>query len=128
MRLSIRKLILVVTSIIAIYLCLFIFVLKKPFLLGNDQWFQYNIFYKEWIRLVINFFETGSLPMYSYNMYLGTDFYSAMGYYCTGDIFLPLLLLFQNNIELGLLVESILCIYISAILMYIFFCKYGVKK
>lgn len=124
-----RKLLLIIlTSIIFIYGCLFVFVFKKPFLLGNDQWFQYNIFYKEWIRLVLNFFKTGSLPMYSYNMYLGTDFYSAMGYYCTGDIFLPILLIFQNNIEVGLIIETIFCVYISACSMYTFLKKYEIKK
>lgn len=107
---------------------LFIFVLKKPFILGNDQWFQYNIFYKEWINLILEFIKGKGLPMYSWNMYLGTDFYSAMGYYCTGDIFLPLLLLFRNNIELGLIVEIILCVYISSTLMFILLKKFGTNK
>ena len=107
---------------------LFIFVLKKPFILGNDQWFQYNIFYKEWINLILEFIKGKGLPMYSWNMYLGTDFYSAMGYYCTGDIFLPLLLLFRNNIELGLIVEIILCVYISATLMFILLKKFGINR
>ena len=107
---------------------LFIFVLKKPFILGNDQWFQYNIFYKEWINLILEFIKGKGLPMYSWNMYLGTDFYSAMGYYCTGDIFLPLLLLFRNNIELGLIVEIILCVYISATLMFILLKKFDINK
>ena len=53
--------------------------------------------------------------MYSWNMYLGTDFYSSMGYYCTGDVFLPILYLFKNNIELGLIIETILCVYISSL-------------
>ena len=106
----------------------FVFVLKKPFLLNNDQWFQYNIFYKEWIRLIIEFIKGNGLPMYSWNMYLGTDFYSAMGYYCTGDIFLPLLLLFRNNVELGLLIETILCVYIAAVTMNIFLEKYHVEN
>ena len=42
---------------------LFIFVLKKPFILGNDQWFQYNIFYKEWINLILEFIKGKGLPM-----------------------------------------------------------------
>lgn len=66
--------------------------------------------------------------MYSWNMYLGTDFYSAMGYYCTGDIFLPLLLLFRNNVEYGLIAETILCFYISANMMYILLKKLGIKQ
>ena len=115
-----------VTSILLIFVMFFKFVFKKPFLLGNDQWLQYNIFYKEWINLILDFIKGKGLPMYSWNMYLGTDFYSAMGYYCTGDIFLPLLLLFRNNIELGLIIETMLCVYIAAILMDILLKKYGV--
>lgn len=106
----------------------FLLIIKRPFLLENDQWFQYNIFYKEWIRLVMNFIKGKGLPMYSWNMYLGTDFYSAMGYYCVGDVFLPILLLFRNNVEFGLIVEVILCFYISAILMAEYLEKYGVKN
>lgn len=106
----------------------FLLIVKRPFLLENDQWFQYNIFYKEWIRLVIDFLKGKGLPMYSWNMYLGTDFYSAMGYYCVGDIFLPVLLLFRNNVELGLIIEVILCFYISSILMAEYLEKYGVKN
>lgn len=112
-----KKLILILASIVIFYICLFRFILNKPFILCNDQWFQYNIFYKEWINLILEFIKTKSLPFYSWNTYLGTDFYSAMGYYCTGDIFLPLLLLFKNNIELGLGIESILCVFISGILL-----------
>lgn len=120
-----KKLLLILSLIIAFYIFLFGFILKTRFITSNDQWFQYNVFYKEWIRLVLNFIKTGSLPFYSYNMYLGTDFYSAMGYYCTGDIFLPILLIFRNNIELGLLIETILCIYLSALFMKIFVDKYN---
>ena len=80
-----KKLLLLITLIIGFLVLFFKFVLKKPFILGNDQLFQYNIFYKEWIRLIEEFIENKSFPMYSWNMYLGTDFYSAMGYYCTGD-------------------------------------------
>lgn len=61
-------------------------------------------------------------------MYLGTDFYSAMGYYCTGDLFLPLLLLFRNKVELGLTFETMLCVYISATLFYILLKKIGINK
>ena len=112
-----KKLFIIVSIIIAFFVMYFLCILKKPFLLGNDQWFQYNVFYKEWIRLIKEFVKNGSLPMYSWNMYLGTDFYSAMGYYCTGDIFLPIICLLYKNIELALLIEIIICIYISALFM-----------
>lgn len=123
-----KKLSLILTLIIGFFVCLFKFILKKPFILCNDQWFQFNIFYKEWINLILEFFNTKALPFYSWNTYLGTDFYSAMGYYCTGDIFLPILLLFRNHIEIGLVIESILCVYISGILMNELLYKYKVQE
>ena len=116
-----------VTMILLLFFVFFSIIIKRPFLLGNDQWLQYNVFYKEWVNLILDFIKGKGLPMYSWNMYLGTDFYSAMGYYCTGDIFLPLLLLLRNNIELGLIIETMLCVYIAAILMDIFLKKYNVS-
>ena len=123
-----KKLVFVINFIIAVFLLSFIFAFKKPYILCNDQWFQYNVFYKEWIRLIIDFIKGRGLPLYSWNSYLGTDFYSSMGYYCTGDIFLPILLIFRNRIEIGLIIEEILCVNISAILMNDFLEKFGVKK
>lgn len=108
-----KKILLVLSSIIIFFIVYFL-IINKPFILGNDQLFQYNIFYREWLRLIKEFLNGNGLPMYSWNMYLGTDFYSSMGYYCTGDVFLPILYLFKNNIELGLIIETILCVYISS--------------
>ena len=109
------KKLLLVLSLIIIFFILFFLIINKPFILGNDQSFQYNIFYKEWLRLIEEFLNGGGIPMYSWNMYLGTDFYSSMGYYCTGDIFLPILYASKNSIELGLVIETILCVYISSL-------------
>ena len=106
---------LIISAIVILFGFLLLFVFKKPFIVANDQLYQYNIFYKEWLRLIEEFFNGNGLPMYSWNMYLGTDFYSSMGYYCTGDIFLPILYLFRNNIEFGLIIETILCVYISSL-------------
>ena len=106
---------LIISAIVILFCFLLLFVFKKPFIVANDQLYQYNVFYKEWLRLIEEFFNGNGLPMYSWNMYLGTDFYSSMGYYCTGDIFLPILYLFRNNIEFGLIIETILCIYISSL-------------
>ena len=122
------KLIAYISLILLFFVFFFSVVIKKPFLLGNDQWFQYNEFYKEWIRLIKDAIHGNGLPFYSWNMFLGTDFYSSMGYYCTGDIFLPMLLtVFRNNIEFGLLIETIICVYISALSFDLFLRIYGVE-
>lgn len=123
-----QTILLMTTILIMFYILFFVTVLKKPFLLDNDQWFQYNNFYEEWIRLIDDFINGKGLPFYSWNSYLGTDFYSSMGYYCTGNIFLPLMLLFKNNIYLYTVIETVICIYISVILMYIFLDSYKIKN
>lgn len=122
----------IIFLIISIYLFLFsilFFVLgNKTINIWNDTLFQYKVFYREWISKIITFLKTGKLYQYSFDMFLGTDFYSGMGYYCTGDIFLPILLIFRNNLDAGLLIETILCIYLSATFMKLFLDQLGLKN
>ena len=120
--------------VISAFLCLVaIYFLKtrKPIIFGNDQLFQYDVFYREWFRLIRDFFEGKGLPMYSWNMYLGTDFYSSMTYYCIGDIFV--LILFPLNLIISsvkqlLTIEIILCIYLSCFMFAILLKKKGIKN
>ncbi len=123
-----KKLLLSVSLILVFFVLYFAFILKKPFILCNDQLFQYDVFYAEWLRLIDDFFHGKGLPMYSWNMYLGTDFYSSMAYYCTGDIFIPILYIFKDNLSLGLIIESVLCVYIAALTMSCFLRKAEVKE
>ncbi len=122
-----KELLITTTIIIVGFFVFFKYIIDKPFILSNDQWFQYNEFYKEWINLITSFIKGEGLPFYSWNMYLGTDFFSSMAYYCVGDIFLPILLFFRNNIENGLIFETILCVYISSLSMSLFLDEYGIK-
>lgn len=118
--------------ILIIYICCFFILYKlftrNSFIIGNDSLTQYKIFYEEWLKIVDNFIHNHTLNTYSYNMFLGTDFYSAMGYYCTGDIFLPILYLFRNNLYVGLIIETVLCVLISGITMSIFLDYAGIKN
>ncbi len=88
--------------------------LKRPYIFCNDQWFQFNLFYKEWIRLLSSIKELG-LPFYSWNLFLGSDFYSSMALYCTGSLFMPLHLLLQNHLSISFVLEIELCALIGAI-------------
>lgn len=123
-----KELLIVTNSIVLLFIFLFVFVFKKPYILCNDQWFQYNSFYKEWIRLIVDFIKGKGLPFYSWYSYLGLDFYSSMGYYCTGDVFLPILLLFKNKVEIGLIIEEIICVNISAVSMNYLLDTFNVKN
>lgn len=111
--------------------CVIIFgyfiVFDRPFALNNDQVLQYRFFYEEWFKLIKNFIKTFQLPLYSWNSFLGTDFYSSMAYYVTGDIFVPFGILFRN-VDTFLFLESIVCIYISGISMNLFLREFGIKN
>ena len=123
-----KKLVLYISLYLIVFCFLYLLIGNRYFCINNDSLYQYEIFYKEWIKIIVNFLESGKLNTYSFNMFLGTDFYSSMGYYCIGDIFLPIILLFKNNISIGLLIETILCVYISSILMYFFLYKKRIKN
>ena len=105
---------------------IFIF-FDRPFLVNADQQLQYNIFYEEWIRLIKEFFKGNGFPLYSWNSFLGTDFWSARAFHVVGDPFLPLLI-FIKDIEIGLLVETILCVYCSSVFMNIYLKEFKIEK
>lgn len=94
----------------------FIF-LGRPFVLVNDQIYQFNLYYREWTQLLKGFVASGELPFYSWYKFLGSDFYSSSAIYTVGDIFYPLLYLVFNNVENALFAESILMVIISAFTM-----------
>ena len=77
-----------------------------------DQQLQYQLFYDEWIRLIENFINNKTLPFYSFNTFLGSDFFTSKMYYVTGDIFVPIIFLFKD-LNLALLFITILLLYIS---------------
>lgn len=118
-------------SIFYFFLFVYFFKTGKPFVLCNDQLFQYDIFYREWFRLISEFLKGNGLPMYSWNLYLGGDFYSSMTYYCTGDVFVILLYplsLIIHNVKHLLTLEIVACTYLSSFSFYMFLKKKGLKN
>ena len=113
-------------SIIVLFLYGIFMFDRVPFVFDVDTILSYNAFYHEWLRLVRDFISGDGYPFYSFNLLLGEDFYSSLSIFVIGDVFLPVLLLF-DDIEMGLLVEVILCIYISVFSMYFYLKIYGIK-
>ena len=111
-----RKLTYLLSIALAITL-LFFFCNREVFLVDNDQLYSYNIFFKEWVEMLERFFKTGELPFYNWDMHLGTDFYSSMALYVTGDLFaIPYVFLQKYlTVEVYLLMETVVCFYIAAI-------------
>lgn len=94
---------------------------------ANDHVFQVNQFYTEYSKLLTEALKSKAFPFYSWNTFLGNSFYASKVYYLTGDIFLPLLLLFRNNVFGFILTETILCIFISAVGMREYLKNFGIK-
>ncbi|MFI3284275.1 MAG: YfhO family protein [Erysipelotrichaceae bacterium] len=125
-----HKLILLCISLVSIALSVSL-LMGQSFINDADQYLQYNIFYDEWADLIYNFLHGEGLPMYSWNSFLGTDFYSSKAYYLVGDIFMPMIYIFDkylHNLELGLFIKSILCLYIAGISFNLFLKEYGIKE
>lgn len=117
---------LIITVFIIVIFYPYIFGLKA-FFIGSDQKFSYNLFTLEWTRLIRDFLKTGEFPFYSWYKFLGSDFYSSANIYVTGDIFIPLLLLFKD-INYAMLVETILLIYISSFSFHLYLKEFGIKE
>ncbi|NLP21491.1 MAG: YfhO family protein [Erysipelotrichaceae bacterium] len=99
----------------------------KPFLFGADQQLQYSYFYEEWKRLLINFIETKTFPFYSFNTYLGNNFYASKLYYVTGDIFMPFIMLFKD-VEIALMWVTLILVILSGFNFSLFLRTFGLKR
>ena len=73
------------------------FINQMPLTYGTDikpQWFE---FYTEFKNLIMQFLETKQLPFYSWNLFLGNNFFASKSYYLMGDIFSYIGLLIPLN-------------------------------
>lgn len=113
---------------VSIFISFFVFIfLNKPFLLNNDQTYQYRYFYEEWIFLLKQFFQTKQLPMYSFYSFLGSDFFASQAYYVVGDPLVLFAFLFKN-LEHFFIFETIVLVYLSAFCFHSFVEVYGIQK
>lgn len=99
----------------------------RPFLFSADQQLQYNYFYREYQRMLMDFINKKTFPFYSFNTYLGNNFYSSKLYYLTGDIFMPILL-FSKNIEKSLMYITLFLVVLSGFNFSMFLRNFGLKK
>ncbi|MBR2801302.1 MAG: YfhO family protein [Erysipelotrichaceae bacterium] len=114
------------------FLCFFpTFLNGKSFIWYNDQQFQFNIFYREWYRIVRDCVEQRIPAVYSWNDFLGTDFFVTKLMYCVGDfIALPYFVLHKGGIDVDrfLAFETLLCLVLSGITMRLYLAEFGIQK
>lgn len=128
------KFLLILLSIFSVYLFTVFVVNGNNFSWYNDQQFQHNVFYKEWFRIIDESIANGRPSFYSWNTFLGTDFFTSKLLYCVGDFFItPLLFIFAIfNIDFDFntlyVVETIVCIFLSGFLMQKYLKEFGIKN
>ncbi len=108
---------------------------SETFAWYNDQAFQHNIFYTEWYRVITESISNGFPSFYSWNTFLGTDFFASKILYCVGDFFLtPLFIIMalcgneMPDMDMLLSIETIFCTVISGLTMIIYLKKFGIKN
>ena len=67
-----------------------------PVTYGTDLKPEQFFFNMEFTNLMNQFFKKGTLPFYSWSMFLGTNFFASQTFYIMGDPFTWASLLFQN--------------------------------
>lgn len=121
------KILLMVTSIYFLILTPF-FLSSHPIVLDYDVIRQQQPLYFEFHNLLDTFFNNGSMPFYSWNYFLGTDFYSSKAFYLTGDLFawFSYLLKSLNFYDMMMFLNYIKFL-VSGLLMFIFLKKINIR-
>lgn len=86
-----------VISLIAFIYYLPAILSKTAYITGSDLRMQWYEFYYEFKNLIIQFIKEGKLPFYSWNLFLGNNFYASKAYYLIGDIYSYIGLFLSNN-------------------------------
>lgn len=75
------------------------FIQGKTFIWEGDGFHQHYPFFREYLTIIRNFFETGDWQSWDWNIGLGQDTLVTYGYYVVGDPFVYLGLLFPKGAE-----------------------------
>lgn len=102
----------------------------KDFVWYNDQQFQHSVFYHEYHRIIRESFRNLYPSFFSWDSFLGSDFFTSKLFYCIGDfIALPILLIFRNiNFDLFFCFETIICIILSGLLFLNYLKIFGIQS
>ena len=116
-------------EILSIFILVSIFILISfyphlfnniPFIGGFDVRATYRLFYEEFQQLINNSIFQGTLPFWSWNTFLGSNFWASKSFYLVGDIYYYLFVFTDLHYYTVLLYITILKIYVSAFTFYIY--------
>lgn len=114
-----RLILIVVTALICC--CMFVpnFLAHIPVTYGTDLKPEQFFFNMEFTNLMNQLFRTGTLPFYSWSMFLGTNFFASQTFYIIGDPFTWASLLIQGiNFFDRTLILEIVKFFVSVFTMY----------
>ena len=86
---------LLLASVMALMMFLPTILQGIPFEYGGDLKPQHFQFYTEFRKLMSDFIHNFNLPFYSWDIFLGNNFYSSKAYYIMGDIYAYFSLIFD---------------------------------
>lgn len=95
---------------------------------GTDiktQWFQ---FYTEFRKLLTEFFKTKQFPFYSWNLFLGNNFYSSKAYYLIGDVYCYISLLLPLKFYEANMIMSAIKFMVAGISFYLYLSEFEFKE
>ena len=91
-----------------------------PYIGGFDSRGIYRLFYQEFQQMIYNSIFQGTLPFWSWNTFLGSNFWASKSYYLIGDIYNYIFIFSDMHYYTILLFITILKIYVSAFTFYIY--------
>ncbi|MEG0239387.1 MAG: YfhO family protein [Anaerorhabdus sp.] len=125
---SIGLIFLIITIGYGIFLLPYL-VTKQPTIMGYDSQQIWHPLYHEFYQLLDNFFGTGELPFYSFNYFLGNNFFASKSFYLMGDVFAYIGYLFKglNYYDLTIILNYLKFL-TSGILMYFLIKEFNYKE
>ena len=112
--------ILLFVSIISAFIFIPYLIEDKAFVIGPDMRSQVRPIFVEFKRLIKNLLTTGTLPFWSWNVFLGNNFWSAKSFLFLGDIYSYIMILLKNHFYINVMIITFLKFIISAISFYLY--------
>ena len=91
-----------------------------PFIPYYDMRTQYRQYFAEFERLIKNAIEYKTLPFWSWNFFLGNNFWASKSYQLLGDIFAYVALLIKTHVYNRVLIVTLLKYIISSLTFFIY--------
>jgi len=110
---------LALTLVLIAYFAVY-FIHHLPLEYGTDLRPQWFFFYEEFRAMMKSFAQSRIFPFYSWDSFLGTNFYASKSYYVMGDVFNYLGLLFSRDFFFTAMILGILKFYLAGFAMYFY--------